>query len=178
VAPRWFVDAVTLQHFGSIGLLSVLCEFLRTGNPPYWTKAVQSEVLAGMSTSQACREVLSCPDLGSPHEVTMLKKVFRAQIELGGGGDSGDEHLGEAECIVMAEHFNCGVITDDNAAYDLAEKRLGYARVHDTVDVLRALVRSGSLRPSEAKMHADAIVNNGRHLRRIHPRTVFDDYFM
>lgn len=77
----------------------------------------------------------------------------------------------------MAEEFHCGVITDDNSAYDLAAKRLGPARVHDTVDVLRALVRSGSLQPAEAKMHADAIVNNGRHLRRAHPRTVLDDYF-
>jgi hypothetical protein len=179
VGTQWFTDAVTLQHFGSIGRLSFLCEFLTAGDPPYWTTAVRDEVLAGMATSEACREVLACADLGSPHVVpaALLSAVFRTQIALGGGGASGDEHLGEAECIVMAEHFQCGVITDDNAAYDLAEKRLGSARAHDTVDVLRSLVRSGSITPGEAKMHADAIVNNGRHLRRIHPRTVFDDYF-
>ncbi|PZS16023.1 MAG: hypothetical protein DLM57_11520 [Pseudonocardiales bacterium] len=173
------MDAVSLQHFGSIGRLSILCLFLAEGSPPYWTSAVHSEVLAGMNSSEACRDVLACPDLGRPHEVpmTMLKAVFRTQIALGGGGDTGDEHLGEAESIVMAEHFHCGVITDDNAAYDLAEKRLGSARVYDTVDVLTTLVRSGSLPAAEAKMHADAIVNNGRHLRRVHPRTIFEDYF-
>jgi len=179
VGQRWFADAVTLQHFGSIGRLSHLCEFLTAGSPPYWTVAVRDEVLAGMNTSEACREVLACADLGSPQVVpaTLLSAVFRTQVALGGGGASGDEHLGEAECIVMAEHFQCGVITDDNAAYDLAEKRLGSARVHDTVEVLRALVRSRSLLSSEAKMHADAIVNNGRHLRRTHPSTIFESYF-
>ncbi|WP_146220994.1 hypothetical protein [Mycolicibacterium moriokaense] len=140
---------------------------------------MRSEVLAGMHASEACREVLACASLDSPYVVpgALLTAVFRTQVALGGGGASGGEHLGEAECIVMAEQFQCGVITDDGAAYDLVEKRLGSARVHDTVDVLRALVRSRSLLPSDAKMYADAIVNNGRHLRRTHPRTVDVSYF-
>lgn len=99
------------------------------------------------------------------------------QIALGGGGDSGLDHLGEAECIVLADLEHCGVITDDNAAYDLVERRLGPERVHDSIDVLRASVRAGRIDASEARLLADAIRNTGRHLRRIHPMTLLSDYF-
>lgn len=92
MGPRWLADAVSLQHFGSIGRISLLCEFLTIGGPPYWTMAVRSEVLAGMIVSEACREVLACADLQAPHEVpdNLLTAVIKAQVALGGGGASGD----------------------------------------------------------------------------------------
>jgi len=102
---------------------------------------------------------------------------MRVQIELDGGGDAGEDHLGEAENIVLAEELSGGVIIDDNSAYDLINKRLGSARVHDTIHVLRALVHAGVNDASEAKRLVDAIRNNGRHLWRVHPRTITEDYF-
>jgi len=102
---------------------------------------------------------------------------MRVQIRLGGGGSLGEDHLGEAESLVLADELGRGVITDDNSAYDFIAKRLGSARVKDTVDVLRALVASGEIDAAEAKQIADAIRNNGRHLRRVHPSTLMEDYF-
>lgn len=172
------VDSVTLRHFGSIGRLSLLVGFLRSTEPPYWTSAVHSEVLAGFD-NEACQEVLGCADLGSPMNVAPedLRDVLYAQVALGGGGPSAVEHLGEAECLVLADRRNCGVVTDDNAAHFMIERQLGPERVHDTVDVLRWCVRHHLIDAWEAKVAADAIRNNGRHLRRVHPSTVTAEYF-
>jgi hypothetical protein len=178
MAPPWLVDAVTLQHFGSIERLSVLCQFLQPSDGPRWTDQVWSEILASYHRSEACRNVLACRDLGQPAAVAdLLVQVMRIQVELGGGGISGVDHLGEAECIAVAEQLGGGVVTDDNSAYDLIDKRLGSARVRDTIDVLRDLVRTGELDASDAKLLADAIRNNGRHLRRVHPITLTSSYF-
>lgn len=180
MSERWYVDAVTLQHFACAGRLSVLLDFLCNFDPPYWTRAVHSEVLAGLATNEGCGDILSSRTLGRPVDVSPehLHDVFRMQIALGGGGGSGLEHLGEAESIVLADLEHCGVITDDNAAYDLVERRLGPQRVCDTIDVLRAPVRAGRIDAADAKLLAEAIRNLGRHLRRIHPTTLLSDYFV
>lgn len=179
MGERWYVDAVTLQHFACTGRLSTLLDFLCTFDPPYWTRAVHSEVLAGFESNEGCADILASSALAGPVDISPehMLDVFQMQIALGGGGDSGLEHLGEAECIVLADLEHCGVVTDDNAAYDLIEKRLGSERAHDTVDVLRACVRAGRIEASEAKLLADSIRNTGRHLRRSHPMTLLSDYF-
>ena len=179
VGSGWLVDAVTLEHFASAGRLSHLCLFLQGSDEPYWTEGVRGEVLAGYDASEACREVLNCRELGSPAVIPdeLAPKVVRAQIRLGGGGVVGEDHLGEAESFVLADTLGSGVITDDNSAFDFVEKRLGSARAHDTVEVLRALVRAGAIDTGEAKLVADAIRNNDRHLRRNHPPTLTVDYF-
>lgn len=179
MAERWYVDAVTLEHFAYVGRLSVLIDFLTTFDPPYWTRAVHSEVLAGFEGNPGCSDILASSALAGPVDISPehIVDVFRMQIALGGGGVSGLDHLGEAECIVLADLAHCGVITDDNAAYDLVERRLGPERVHDTIDVLRASVRAGRIDASEAKQLADGIRNVGRHLRRVHPMTLLSDYF-
>lgn len=158
--------------------MSFLVGFLQPHDPPYWTRSVHSEVLAGID-NQACKEVLACSDLGSPEDVSIedLREVMYAQIALGGGGLSGVDHLGEAESLVLADRHNCGVVTDDNAAHFMIESRLGPERVHDTVDVLRWCVKNAQINAWEAKAAVDAIRNNGRHIRRIHPNTVTADYF-
>lgn len=179
MAERWYVDAVTLEHFASVGRLSVLLDFLTAFEPPYWTRAVHSEILAGFQRNASCAEILASPALGAPADVLPehLTSVFQTQVALGGGGDSGIDHLGESECLVLADLEHCGVITDDNSAYDLITKRLGPERVHDTVEVLRACVRAGRIDAFEAKQIADDIRNIGRHLRRVHPMTLLGDYF-
>lgn len=179
MAERWYVDAVTLEHFASLGRLSLLIQFLTSFAPPYWTRAVHNEVLAGFERNEACSEILASSALASPVDIAPehMGDVFQTQIALGGGGDSGLDHLGEAECIVLADLEHCGVITDDNAAYDLVERRFGPQRIHDTIDVLRDLVRAGRIDPSEAKLLADSIRNTGRHLRRTHPMTLLAEYF-
>ncbi|WP_310963887.1 hypothetical protein [Nocardioides terrisoli] len=158
--------------------MSVLIKFLTRGSPPHWTDQVKSEVLAGIATER-CRLVLQCAALGQPEPLPdhLFTDVFKMQRALGGGGESGEDHLGEAECLVLAEANGWGVITDDNAAYDLASKRLGSARTHDTIDILHALVAHGDLEAIEAKQLTDAIRNNGRYLRRVHPTTLIPDYF-
>lgn len=175
----WLVDSVTLQHFGSVDQMSVLIKFLTRSSPPRWTDQVKSEVLAGIDTER-CRLVLQCAELGQPEPLPdeLFANVFKMQRALGGGGESGEDHLGEAECLVLAEVNGWGLITDDNAAYDLASKRLGAARVKDTVGVLQALVASGDLEAFQAKQLADAIRNNGRYLRRVHPPTLVEDDFL
>ncbi|MFC9687261.1 hypothetical protein ACFTSF_01875 [Kribbella sp. NPDC056951] len=179
MAERWYADTVTLQHFAHAGRLSVLVNYLITFDPPYWTRAVHSEVLAGYESNEACRDILASSTLASPADIPPehLVAVFQTQIALGGGGVSGLDHLGEAECIVLADVEHCGVITDDNAAYDLVSRRLGPERAQDTIDVLRASVRAGRIDASEAKQVADGIRNTGRHLRRIHPMTLLSSYF-
>jgi hypothetical protein len=179
LAERWYVDAVTLEHFANVGRLGVLTDFLAAFDPPYWTQAVRSEVLAGYASNEACRDILASSALAGPADIPpeLLVDVFQTQIALGGGGSSGEEHLGEAECMVLADLEHAGVVTDDNDAYDLVERRLGPERAHDTIDVLRAAVRVGRIDTSEAKQLADGVRNLGRHLRRVHPPTLLSDYF-
>lgn len=179
MAERWYVDAVTLRHFADVGRLDVLTDYLTTFDAPYWPEAVRSEILAGFGQHEGCAVILGSSTLGQPAEISPddLSEVFRIQIALGGGGDSGVEHLGESECIVLADREHCGVITDDNAAYDLVARRLGPERARDTVDVLRASVLAGRITASEARLLADAIRNLDRHLRRVHPKTLPSDYF-
>ncbi|TCC20726.1 hypothetical protein [Kribbella speibonae] len=179
MAERWYADTVTLKHFAHVGRLSVLTDFMTSFDPPYWTRAVHSEVLAGYESNESCRDILASSALASPADIPPehLVDVFQTQIALGGGGVSGLEHLGEAECIVLADVEHCGVITDDNDAYDLISRRLGPERAQDTIDVLRASVRAGRIDASEAKQIADGIRNAGRHLRRVHRMTLLSNYF-
>lgn len=179
MSQGWLCDAVTLQHFASVGRLSLLCSFLGQGNPPYWTAGVRDEVLAAYQTSEPCREILGSPELGTPKVLDgdLRSRVARAQVRLGASRISLEDHLGEAESYVLADELGYGVITDDNSAHDLIGKRLGSARVLDTVEVLRMLVRRGDIDAHEATLIANAIRNNGRHLLRAHPPTLTEKYF-
>lgn len=127
-----------------------------------------------------CDVVLSAAFLGLPHEIPLaaLPEIYRIQVALSSGRrPAGAQHLGEAEGIYLADKLNGEFVTDDNAAYDLAVKRLGPARVLDTVDLLRECVKHREMTASEAQHVADAIRNSGRSLRRVHPFTLTAEYF-
>jgi hypothetical protein len=176
--PR-IIDAVTLKHFSCVEWLTVLQ--LRTADRPMprWVNAVRDEIWAGMG-SHDCDHVLAAGFLGTPHEIPLgeYAEVYRIQVALNDGRQpAGAKHLGEAESMHAADKLNGQFITDDNAAYDLAVKRLGQARVFDTVDLLRECVAHGELNASEAQHIADAIRNAGRFLRRVHPSTLTAEDF-
>jgi hypothetical protein len=177
--PRIF-DGVTLRHFGAIEQLSLLAARVKGYPLPRWTRAVRSEVLAGLGRPD-CDAVLGASFLGLPFEVAYadLGAVFRLQVALRGGPSDHDSSrdLGEAESIFVADQLNGAFITDDAAAYDFARRRLGSSRVFDTVDLLREAVRLGDLESSEAQHVADAIRNTGRYLRGVHPATWSASYF-
>lgn len=178
VCAHWLVDSVTLQHFGAVDSLSVLQGFLDGSEPPYWTDAVKSEVLAGLGIPR-CDAVLSAAWLGVTAEVpsSEIAEIFKIQIALGGGGESGLDHLGEAESIHLADKTHGGVITDDNNAHDFVVRKFGPSRAMDTIGVLRGCVKAGSMDPHEAKLLADAMTNAGRHFLAVHPKTlVIDDF--
>jgi hypothetical protein len=177
-APRLH-DAVTLRHFGCIESMSILESRIADRPHPLWTFAVREEIWAGMGRHD-CDVVLSVSFLGTPYEVPVkdLPDVYRLQIALSSGRQpAGSQHLGEAEGIYVADKLNGEFVTDDNAAHDLAVKRLGPARVLDTVDLLRECVRHSEMTDSDAQHVADAIRNSGRSLRRAHPLTFPANYF-
>jgi hypothetical protein len=175
--PR-LVDAVTLRHFGITEHLAALEHVLSAYQPPYWTDAVRSEILAGIGRPD-CDNVLAASFLGVPYQIpsTELAEVMKIRIALSDGNGSPAEHLGEAESIYVADKLNGTFITDDRAAYDFASRRLGHFRALDTVDLLRETVVTGYFKSSEAQQVADAIRNSGRMLRRGHPSTFTPEYF-
>lgn len=172
------VDAVSLRHFGVVDQLSVLEQVLSPFSSPCWTESVRSEILAGFGNPD-CNNVLRASFLGDPIQIPLqnMATVLKLQIQLGGGTHQPTAHLGEAESIFIAEQSNGAFITDDFAAYNFAQKRMGDNRVFDTVDLLREAVVSTFLSPSEAQQIADGIRNSGRHLRRGHPKTFTSSYF-
>lgn len=175
--PR-LIDGVTLRHFGATEYLSILRQLLEPCREPYWTEAVRSEILAG-SGQMGCDNVLSSGFLGVPYQVATsgLAEVMRIRIALSDGTGPSTKNLGEAESIYVADRLNGIFVTDDNAAYEFAWRRLGLCRVLDTVDLLRESVKTGIANASEAQQIADAIRNTGRKLRRVHPPTFTIEYF-
>jgi hypothetical protein len=85
--------------------------------------------------------------------------------------------MGEAESIYFAAKLGGYFATDDNAAYDFAERYLGSGRVIDTVHILRDAVSLGEMTSSVAAGHATRIRESGRHLRRLHPSTLSAAHF-
>lgn len=165
-------DAVTLLHFGVVGRLDVLKSRHSFLPPPFWTDAVRSEVEAGARLSKpGCAAVLDADWLGEPivPSSSDLRKVFQLLVGLNDGRRPPTAHGGEAEGIYMAEKLGGTFITDDNAAYDFAYRRLGPGRVKDAVQVLRESVAMEELDAQEALEIADQIRVAGRDLRRVHP---------
>ena len=171
------VDAVTMRHFGVVHRMDVLAARLAGYPPPRWATAVQSEILDHIDEDD-CKTVLEADFLGNSYSLPdgALSDVFHLQIALGGRSGT-TEQLGEAETLWVADHLNGTVVTDDFAAYDLAEKNFGSNRVLDTVELLREAVRADELEPSQAQQIADGIRNSGRYLRAGHPPTFTADYF-
>ena len=175
--PR-LTDAVTLRHFGAVGRLDVLEKRLTTFPAPRWTLAVYEEIRA-FADDEACSEILEAQFLGLPAEVdfSLLRDVFLTRRALTEDDSDPLANLGEAETICLADSLNGTFITDDAAAFDHAERRLGNNRVMDTVDLFREAVATSDISAADAKLIADSIRNIGRHLRAGHPPTLTEDYF-
>lgn len=173
-------DAVTLRHFGAIKRLDVLesrCAYL---DPPHWTQAVADEITEAARIGQpGCRDILNSSWLSIPltPEIADLRGILHIQIGLNDGRRPPDRHAGEAEGIYFANKLKGRFVTDDNGAYDFALHRLGKGMVHDTVDLLREAVSYGDLDPAEALRIVNAIRDDGRAIRRIHPPKLSKDYF-
>lgn len=173
-------DAVILRHFGTIGRLDVLEARCRYLDPPHWTQAVADEINNAANMGQpGCREILAAKWLSAPLEpqVADLRRIMLIQIGLNDGRRPPVAHAGEAEGIYFAEKSGGRFVTDDNGAYDFAERRLGPGHVLDTVDVLREAVMYGEMDDGEAVNIVNLIRNSGRSIRRIHPDTLLRGYF-
>ena len=173
-------DAVTLLHFAVAGRLEVLRGRHEFAPFPRWTDAVRSEVEAGARLSMpGCADILNAAWLGDPMVPAGadLHGVFQLLVGLNEGRRPPTAHAGEAESIFVAEKLGGIFVTDDNAAYDFALRRLGPGRVKDSVHVLREAVASGELSASQALESAELIESSSRSLRRVHPRPFTIRYF-
>jgi predicted nucleic acid-binding protein len=174
-------DAVTLRHMALCGLLSA-CEAMSVALPgPRWTEAVRDELNLGIAAGHTeCSAVVNQAWLGSPvvPAVSNAYDIYRIQIALNGGLRPPIGHAGEAQSIFFATRLNGRFATDDNAAYAFMERRLGVGRAIDTVGLLRAAVSQKLITAPTAAAAVMTIRNAGRHIRRIHPSTITDGYFV
>lgn len=175
-------DAVTLNDFGAINRLDIL-EIRHGGLPePRWSETVHEEIRKGALIAQVhCQRVLAATWLGDPASIAAqhLTEVEKLRIALNDVGSTTKSHLGEAESILLAEIHDGIFVTDDNAAYDFAQRRgsLGIGRVKDTVDVLRESVAMGEINADLAADLASQLETHGRFLRRIHSEKLTPRYF-
>lgn len=164
-------DAVSLRHFAVAGRLDIL--ETRHGHlaPPRWTEAVQTEIAAAAARDAGSRTVLAHAWLGDPIVPTALDQaaIMGIWIGLNDGRRPPIDHAGEAESIHFAGTLSGAFVTDDNAAYDFAERRLGPGQALDTVAVLQEAVSMGELSVAEAVGVTESIRAAGRFLRSVHP---------
>lgn len=172
-------DGVTLRNLAVAEQLD-LCPSLHADRPlPRWTSAVAREIAEGASFgNDDCITVQEFAWLGAPIEAELdnLAPIFRLSVALR-SGKKDVHHLGEAESIFWADKLGGLFVTDDNAAYDFAARRLGGGRVIDTVHILREAVAAALLSPEDASAACALITENDRHLRRGHPPYPAPTYF-
>ncbi len=165
-------DATTLRNFAVAGRLDVLEQLAESWAKPLWTEAVHDEIERGSTLGETeCLAVLVEAWLGDPARPTRAdhRSIQRLMVALGDGLGPSTSHGGEAESIQLAEKLGGQFATDDNAAYDLARRKLGDSEVLDSVDLLRMAISSRIVTTSEAISIAHNIRQGGRHLRRVHP---------
>lgn len=174
-------DSVTLRHIALCGLMHV-CEAVSAPLPgPRWAEAVCDEVLHAVSLGNAeCSVVASQAWLGSPAvpSASYAYDIYRIQIALNGGLRPPIGHAGEAQSIFFATRLGGRFATDDNAAYAFTERRLGVGRAIDTIAILKIGVREGVITASDAASAVVTLRNAGRDVRRVHPQTITDAYFV
>ncbi len=173
-------DAVTLCHFAVCGRLGILEQVHGWRDAPRWTEEVEAEIRRGDAAGwPGCLAILTCHWLGSSVLPTIAdqQRIVRIWIGLNDGRRPPIRHAGEAQCIYFAEKLGGLVATDDNAAYDFAERRLSVGRVIDTVHILRDAVAAGYVSASDASGIVSSITSAGRHLRSVHPINPGADYF-
>lgn len=165
-------DAVTLRHFAACGRLYI-CEELHASLPmPRWSEEVFNEIRrASFNGAAECSPILAATWLGSPviPNPAELRAIYHIQVELDFGRQPPLAHAGEAQSIYFAQKYGGVFATDDNTAYDFAERRFGYARVVDTVQILREAVVAGHLSRRGAAEFIKTLRADDRHIRRVHP---------
>jgi hypothetical protein len=161
-------DAVTLRHFSACSRLDI-CERVHADRPtPRWVEEVEREIKAAISFSPECSAIVASSWLGQPMAPTgaeELDGIYRLQVALGNGKEPPTRHAGEAQSIFFAGMFGGSIATDDGAAFNFAERRLGVGRVVDTVDILHDAVDSNIISRSDAAAIVAAIRGSGRSLR-------------
>lgn len=164
-------DAVTLRHFAVAGRLDILVSRHSHLPVPRWTEAVHGEIEAAAGFDVAARAVLDTAWLGDPIApgATDQPPIMSIWIGLNEGRRPPTAHAGEAESIYFAGKLTGVFVTDDNAAYDFASRRLGPAQVFDSVSVLQDAVAMGELSTAEAIGVTESIRAAGRYLRNVHP---------
>lgn len=175
-------DAVTLRHFAVVGRLDVLQACHGHRPEPRWTEGIRAEIRAASQEGEShCSDILGEAWLGPPAEPTAaeLASVYRLQVGLNAGREPPKGDRGEAEGIYFAEKHNGQLATDDNNAYEFAERRpsLGMGRVIDSIHILRTAVADGDLTATEAHDLANAIEDAGRSFRPTHRHARGLDYF-
>lgn len=174
-------DAVTLNHFGSVGRLDILQTRHKDHEMPRWAEAVCEEIKEGAQRHLYCQRVLEADWLGDPATISQSEntKFFHLWIGLNDGQRPPTKHRGEAESIFVAERCHGIFLTDDSEAYAFAKKRpgLGSGRVKDSVDVLRTAVSMDELTAQEATDIALQIEANERYFRKEHQGKISAKYF-
>jgi hypothetical protein len=174
-------DSVTLRHFAVAERLELARAIHEHRDPPRWSDAVSGEIAQGARFGlDDCVSVQECAWLGVPvePEVLDLDPIWRFQVALSGTMRATSEHAGEAESIYFAERLGGAVVTDDKVAFDFARRRLGRARVYDTIDVLRDGVQRNLVSPNDAAEIAARISDSGRYLRSGRPPHPGATYFL
>lgn len=178
VGRRVFIDAVTLNHFASVGNLDLLRRCCRIYLPPLWVEEVCHEVL---HEANPFRDVIRAGSdwLGDPQvPVTEdLRGIVRLQIGLNGGEAEVTSHLGEAQSIYFARVLGADFITDDGPAFDFAQQQLGVGRVRDTIDLLRGAVAMDDLTAAAAAELANEVLDNDRWFRSGRPTNLDERFF-
>jgi len=139
VSSGYLYDSVTLQHFAVANSLDLLRSVHASAGEPRWTEQVRREVQNGTNrllSDAHCRAVLDFTWLAEPVSGDAVE-TLRLRAVLGDGTDS-DDHLGEAESIVVARSLRAIFVTDDGPAYDFAAHRsnLGPSYVQDACTIL------------------------------------------
>lgn len=176
-------DAVTLNHFGSVGRMDVLQTRHGDCPMPLWTSGVKEEIENGANKGhQHCRVVMAAGWLGEPAEIESknYKDFYNIWLALNDGRERSTKNKGEAESIFVAEHTQGTFLTDDSGAYDFAKRRpkLAGGKVRDSIDVLRSAVAMGELSKEDACDLAIQIENKGRFFRTEHRGKITPDYFV
>ena len=105
--------------------------------------------------------------------------MYRLQVGLNDGRQPPKGDRGEAEGIFFAEKRGGQFATDDNNAYNFAQRRptLGAGRVIDSIHILRTAVADGELTATAAHRIANVMEDAGRSFRPTHRGTRGPDYF-
>lgn len=166
--PIILFDTVTLEHFAAANQLSLLKATFAKYDEPRWVEQVQIEVTNGAALTKSrafCEPVLELDWLGTP-VVGDLGETLHRKILLGGSDDT-DEHLGEAESIVVALEMGAVFVTDDAGAYDHARHRavLGPNLVKDSCELLWMACGAGHIDDAAITQFHNDVFDVGRTMR-------------